>query len=96
MKVRIYFLDVDDTLVPHGSDVVPQESIDKINSIYTDGGLVYLFTARSKGNWIDRFRNQGLKFEDIIYKPVADEYVVVDDRLVFSAKSLRDLRNDYD
>ena len=89
--MKIFFIDVDDTIISHGNRDLSLEVIQKFKDIYNSGDKIYLFTARSKGNWIDDFRRQGLKFEDVIYKPVADEYVLVDDRLAFACRQLWDI-----
>lgn len=86
-----YLIDVDGTLLPHGERELSRKVIENVNALSNGGNEVYLFTCRSKGSWIDDFRRQGLKFVDVIEKPVADAYVIIDDRFLDGVRSVNDI-----
>jgi hypothetical protein len=87
---RCYFIDVDDTIFKKGSEEPLFEGvIDKINAL---PGEVWLFTCRPPRHpWVQQARRLGLRFEGIIHKPLADEYILVDDKLVAASASLEPL-----
>lgn len=89
--MKCYLIDVDGTLVFDNDDVIPQDLIEKVNAIKDAGHFVVLFTCRhASGSWVNNFKRQGLKFDHVMEKPVAESYVYFDDRLEFADTKISD------
>lgn len=81
MGSRCYLIDVDNTLVPHGTEKFYPGALEKVNALFNEGHQIWLFTCRPPvGFWIQDFKNQGLKFHGVLPKPLADSYYYYDDR----------------
>src|SRR5690606_14857029 len=79
---KVIFLDVDETICPHGSFDMYPGMAEKLNKLADAGFHIFLFTARRPaGLWISELKRQGLRFVDVIEKPSADKYYYVDDKV---------------
>ena len=85
---KCYLVDVDKTLCKEGTEEELTPGIfTTINNYYDQGYQVWLFTSREDtGEWIERLRHNGLKFHGVIHKPLAESYVIFDDKLVQASK----------
>jgi predicted HAD superfamily phosphohydrolase YqeG len=85
-----YLLDVDNTIVPSGSDELFPGVVEKVNTIISEGNEVWLFTCRPENTeWICALKSQGLRFRGIIHKPFSQQgYIIIDDKLVEGRQKL--------
>ena len=82
--MRCYFLDVDDTLLNQGAPI--PEAVKRCNELFDAGHQIWLFTCwPSTRESAIRLRSLGIKFHGMISKPLADQYIYVDDKLDVSA-----------
>jgi len=78
--MRCYFIDVDDTLLSQGIPI--PEAAKRCNELFDAGHQVWLFTCwpPTQQSAI-RLRSLGIKFHGMIGKPLADQYIYIDDKL---------------
>jgi hypothetical protein len=93
MVVSIYCFDIDDTIcttegVDYSSSKPIVDRITKINSLYDNGAIIKIYTARGSKTGIDwrdhtekQLRSWGVKYHELhMGKPFADLYI--DDKAI--------------
>jgi hypothetical protein len=82
---RVYFIDLDGIIVKQitseGTIVLMPGALRMLQDIRASGGRIYFFSCWlfTEGNI--NFLKSLVPFEGFIHKPLADEYVYIDDRL---------------
>jgi predicted HAD superfamily phosphohydrolase YqeG len=81
---KVAYVDVDNTIVEQGDDCVGPEDMQRLRQLKEAGYMIILFTARPchpAAAWIRNFIEQGVPFDSLMQKPLADEFIVIDDCL---------------
>ena len=78
---RVYFVDLDGVLVSQGTHSLIDGSLDCLRKIHESGGVIYYFSCWAFTEADMEFLRSLVPFEGIIKKPLADEYVYIDDKL---------------
>jgi histidinol phosphatase-like enzyme len=80
---KCYFIDVDGVLIVQGTFTPIPGAIEKCNEYFDAGHQVWLFTCwPTTPESANKLRSLGIKFHGMLPKPLAKEYVYIDDRLV--------------
>lgn len=79
--LRVYFVDLDGVVVQQGTHKLLDGVLDKLKQIHASGGKIYYFSCWAFTEADMNFLHSLVPFEGIIRKPLADEYVYIDDKL---------------
>jgi hypothetical protein len=78
---RVYFVDLDGIIVHQGTHELLEGALKMLQKIYESGGRIYYFSCWAFTDNDMNFLKSLVPFEGIIRKPLADEYVYIDDKL---------------
>jgi hypothetical protein len=84
---RVYFVDLDGVLVHQGTHSLIDGALDHLLKIHESGGIIYYFSCWAFTEVDMEFLQSLVPFEGIIKKPLADEYVYIDDKLKLDLSS---------
>ena len=78
---RIYFIDLDGVIVKQGTQELLPGALEMLQAIHKLGGQIYYFSCWAFTDADMIFLESLVPFQGIIRKPLADEYVYIDDKL---------------
>lgn len=78
---RIYFIDLDGVVVEQGTHKLLPNALEMLQYIHGIGGQIYYFSCWAFTDLDMKFLESLVPFQGIIRKPLASEYVYIDDKL---------------